>query len=144
MAMQPHKTEDVASRQAAAQPAPDVSADGLAPGLKKGQRSKTPLTDVLDVRLDVREGDGQGTWKERLVGALLKEAVEGNLRAIQEIWTRLEGKAGAPATPDSAPLTVSDEVARAILRAGRKSADDADDDADDDEEERDDASDADN
>ena len=59
-------------------------------------------------------------WKERLVEGPAEAGVEGNLRAIQEIWTRLEGKAGAPVAADATPIDVSDEVARGILEAGRE------------------------
>lgn len=101
----------------------------------KSHCGTTPLTDCLGANLNVCEAGNKQTWKERIVQALLDQAVEGNLRAIQEVWNRIEGKPGAAATTDSAPLAVTNEVARKILEAGRG---DDDNDHDDDETEADD------
>ena len=92
----------------------------------EGPRDDPRLTAFLKVTLDLREKPGGKTWRERLVEALLEQAAAGNLRAIQEVWTRLEGKPGAADTADSAPLAVADEVARKILQAGRDDDDDDD------------------
>lgn len=100
------------------------------------------LTDLLRACLERPAGPGAAaSWKHRLIAGLIRRADDGDLKAIQEIWTRLEGRPGASrdAPPELPHLT--DDVVLRILRA----ADDGDetgdgDDArdDDDEPERDD------
>jgi hypothetical protein len=77
------------------------------------------LTALLQAYLDQQNEDGV-TWRRRLVLALLEQVDQGNLRAIQEVWLRLEGKPGAvePATAPS--LVIDDELARKILQIGRE------------------------
>jgi len=120
-----------------AEPEPDARSEAPAPGLDEGYRENLPLTTSLESSLDIRENGEGKTWRERLVEALLKQAVEGNLRAIQEIWTRLEGKPGAAASTDSVPPVLSEEAYQKILQASRGDHDDHDDDEHDETEESD-------
>jgi hypothetical protein len=51
---------------------------------------------------------------------LFNKALSGDLRAVLEIWTRLEGKPGVAERKASPPITIDDELARMILRYGRE------------------------
>ncbi len=97
-----------------------------------------PLTPALREQVGQRKEGTEKTWGHLLVDKLLELAVDGNLRAIQEVWTRLEGKPGAPATAEAAPITVSEEFAQILLQNGRN---DEDNDDHDDEPNEDDGSD---
>mgnify|MGYP006933310055 FL=1 len=77
------------------------------------------LTALLVRYLDLHGGDSGKTWRHLLVEALLRQAIDGNLRALQEIWLRLEGKAGILDSPSSPSLVIDDELARIILQHGR-------------------------
>jgi hypothetical protein len=61
--------------------------------------------------------EGAATWKHLLVENLLRRAAEGDLKALQEIWTRLEGKPGASRAEEPDLPEISHEVALRILRA---------------------------
>jgi hypothetical protein len=63
---------------------------------------------------------GQGseqTWKHRLVRALLDQAIQGNPRAIHEIWNHLETLSETSET--SPAFAIDDAIARKILAAAR-------------------------
>ena len=61
----------------------------------QSERERSPLTACLWEMLDVRGGESSLTWKVQLVNALLKRAVEGDLRAMQEDLHDLARLAGA-------------------------------------------------
>jgi hypothetical protein len=69
---------------------------------------------LLEAYLDQVDPSGF-TWKERLVDMLVQKAVEGDVRSLQEIWTRLEGKAGSSLYAPPPPL--DDETACLVLKA---------------------------
>ena len=73
------------------------------------------MTALLRSQVDQLGPDGEKTWGEQIVKTLLEQAVGGNLRAMQEIWSRLEGRAGAGQI--SPPLAIDDGIARKILDA---------------------------
>jgi hypothetical protein len=77
------------------------------------------LTALLQSYLDQQNKDGV-TWRHRLVLALLEQVDQGNLRAIQEVWLRLEGKPGASEPATAPSLVIDDELARKILQIGRE------------------------
>lgn len=94
------------------------------------------LTDLLRAGLD-RPAEGEGvTWKHRLIDGLLRRAAEGDLKAIQEIWTRLEGKPGAAHEAHRELPLFSRALSLRILRAADElddtDGDDAEDEASDD------------
>jgi hypothetical protein len=96
------------------------------------------LTELLRAYLD-RPGEageaGSSPWKHRLVVALLGKAEAGDLKALQEIWTRLEGRPGIAQREEPEPLVIDHELALRILRAAGDDdhADEAEDAAPDDE-----------
>jgi len=73
---------------------------------------------MLQLYLD-ENYSSDATWRHRLVEVLLDQADQGNVRAIQEIWIRLEGKPGANDTEESKPLDIDPELTAKILEAGR-------------------------
>jgi hypothetical protein len=77
------------------------------------------LTALLQAYLDQQNKEGV-TWRHRLVIALLEQVDQGNLRAIQEVWLRLEGKPGASEPATAPSLVIDDELARKILQIGRE------------------------
>lgn len=122
---------DTQSHETLAQSQPDAQNHISSPGPRKGSSGNRPLTTLLCWQVCHGQGPDGEPWKSILVKKLLDLAAAGNLRAIQEIWTRVEGKPGAPVTKASAPLEISDEVARRILEIGREAGNDIDDDEDD-------------
>ena len=56
-------------------------------------RNAPSLTALIVERLTVSGDDGR-TAAERLADAVVADALGGNLRAVVEIWTRLDGPAG--------------------------------------------------
>jgi hypothetical protein len=93
------------------------------------------LTELLRACLDRRRRpEDTGSWKHRLIASLLVRAEDGDIKALQEIWTRLEGKPGTSqrAEPDLPQL--SEEVALKILLAAGDDGDDAEDEAGHDDE----------
>jgi hypothetical protein len=83
----------------------------------------TPITTALGAYLEqMADGDGR-TWNDRLVESTVGKAVNGDVKTIQMIWTRVEGSkpvgvVGPPA------LEISDELARKILMATQDDDDD--------------------
>ena len=73
---------------------------------------------MLQLYLD-ENYSSDATWRHRLVEVLLDQADQGNVRAIQEIWIRLEGKPGANDAEESKPLDIDPELTTKILEAGR-------------------------
>jgi hypothetical protein len=61
------------------------------------------------------------TWKQLLVRALLDQAIQGNPRAIHEIWSHVETQSETSET--TTRFAIDDAIARKILAAAR----DADD-----------------
>jgi len=114
----------------------DAGTNLPAPGPEISRHNKLPFTSTLREQVgQIKEG-AEKTWGCLLVDKLLNLAVDGNLRAIQEVWTRLEGKPGAPVTSEAPPFTVSDEVARSLLENDRDDEDDEDHDDETDGEDR--------
>jgi hypothetical protein len=74
----------------------------------------------------VRPSPDGRIWGARIIEKLLEEAAGGDLKTVQEILLRTEGKPGTSVS--SARVPVSDEVARKIFAA----LDDDDDDLPDD------------
>ncbi len=75
----------------------------------------TKLTGLLREYLD-QVGPQEGkTWRTLLIEGLLKRAADGELKAIQEVWTRIDGKPGDEV--QDAPLAIDDELARKVLLA---------------------------
>ncbi len=66
-------------------------------GRPKGSRNlSTILREVLDEEIEITLPNGQKEKKpfaEVIARKLIKKAVEGDIRAIREIWDRCEGKA---------------------------------------------------
>jgi hypothetical protein len=95
------------------------------------------LTELLRAYLDrprKAEGAGPEPWKHRLVVALLAKAEGGDLKALQEVWTRLEGRPTTAQREEPEPLVIDHELALRILRAaGDDDPDEAEDAAPDDE-----------
>ncbi|HKM51793.1 MAG TPA: hypothetical protein VJY33_00195 [Isosphaeraceae bacterium] len=83
-----------------------------------GHETDAGLTAMLQLYLD-ENYSSDATWRHRLVEVLLDQADQGNVRAIQEIWIRLEGKPGANDTEESKPLDIDPELTAKILEAGR-------------------------
>jgi hypothetical protein len=80
-----------------------------------GLSDATTLTGLLRQFLD-RAGPQEGkTWKTVLVEQLLQRAADGELKAMQEVWTRIDGKPGDEV--QDAPLAIDDELARRVLLA---------------------------
>jgi len=84
------------------------------------------LTELLRECLDRPvEVGGAETWKHRLITILLRKAEGGDLKAIQEIWTRLEGKPGLiPPTEPDVPEMNEDLALRILRAAGEDEEDD--------------------
>jgi hypothetical protein len=77
------------------------------------------LTELLRASLDRRvpkEEKSKALWKHRLIAGLLRRADGGDLKAMQEIWTRLEGKAGTSPLAEEEPIEMSRELALKLLR----------------------------
>jgi hypothetical protein len=83
-----------------------------------GQEADAGLTAMLQLYLD-ESYSRDATWRHRLVEVLLEQADQGNLRAIQEIWIRLEGKPGALDAEDADEPEIDAELAAKILEASR-------------------------
>jgi hypothetical protein len=83
------------------------------------------LTGLLQDYLVRPSPDGR-IWAARIIEKLLEEAAGGDLKTMQEIWLRTEGKPGTGAS--SARVPVSDEVARKIFAALNEDDDDPPDD----------------
>lgn len=67
------------------------------------------LTDLLRTRLSQAIDSTTGkTWAQHLIDIWLGEALDGNLRAIQEIADRIDG-AGTTSRPSSVDLPAIDE-----------------------------------
>jgi hypothetical protein len=82
----------------------------------------TTLTGLLQEYLD-EPGPQEGkTWKTALVEGLLRRAVDGDLKAIQEVWSRIDGRPGE-AIQDT-PLAIDDALARKVLLAAYDEDDD--------------------
>jgi hypothetical protein len=88
-----------------------------------GHERDPGLTAMLQLYLD-ESYSRDATWRHRLVEVLLEQADQGNLRALQEIWIRLEGKPGAIDPEDAALPDIDAEVASKILEAGRSDDED--------------------
>jgi hypothetical protein len=82
-----------------------------------GREADAGLTDMLQLYLD-ESYSRDATWRHRLVEALLEQADQGNLQALQEIWIRLEGKPGALDAEDAEPPNIDADIASKILEAG--------------------------
>ena len=70
-------------------------------GNPKGRpRSETCLTSLLRKEIEkLCPSDKQGrTWKELIVLATMKLAMEGNAAALREVWERNDGKIHQPVT----------------------------------------------
>src|SRR4051812_13763419 len=75
---------------------------------------QTPgLTARLQGDLGRSRTDRPEIGEQSMVGAFLELAVRGNPRAVQDIWTRIEGRPGE--RPETPPFTIDDETARKIL-----------------------------
>jgi hypothetical protein len=131
MAQPLQKTFETTAYQPEATPELDDRSDAPMESSGKSHRDPAPLTNCLGKTLESYEDGHEKTWTERIVLALLTRANEGDLRAIQEVWNRIEGKPGSGTATDSAPIDVGHEIARKILEAGRP---DDDNDAKDDDE----------
>ncbi|MGO9598109.1 MAG: hypothetical protein ACLP7Q_08965 [Isosphaeraceae bacterium] len=83
-----------------------------------GHETDAGLTAMLQLYLD-ENYSSDATWRHRLVEVLLDQADQGNVRAIQEIWIRLEGKPGANDAEESKPPDIDPELTAKILEAGR-------------------------
>ena len=83
----------------------------------EGRESDAGLTTMLQLYLD-ENYSSDATWRHRLVEVLLEQADQGNLRAIQEIWIRLEGKPGAPDGENAEAPNIGPELTAKILEAG--------------------------
>jgi hypothetical protein len=118
---------------------PNQSNPKLAPQADDNPRNATsefewPAPEQMDgcslselVRIGLasqRTGTGpQKTWGQFLVETLIKQGADGNLRALQEIWTRLEGRPGGAKARRRRPLEVDDKLAQLILNYGRDETD---------------------
>ena len=81
------------------------------------------MTDLLRTGLDSAtepRKKSSKTWAQQLVENLIRLAIGGDLRANQEIWTRLEGKPGSSDPAARTPVEVDDELAQLILDYERK------------------------
>jgi hypothetical protein len=88
--------------------------DARVPGAD-GPQEPLGLTARLRGELGRPEPDGLEIREQSIVGTLLELAVRGNPRAVQEIWSRIEGRPGdRPASP---PIAIDDATARKILEA---------------------------
>jgi hypothetical protein len=125
--------EEAEEREAAKLRVRRIEAYAAEAGAGEQEHPLDPLTAILRIVIRKPSGDGEPTWASLVVHRLLVLAAEGNLRAIQEIWTRLEGKAGAPGTPDPAPFQVDEDLVLSILSSGRDVEDCNHDDDDDDD-----------
>jgi hypothetical protein len=82
----------------------------------------TTLTGLLQEYLD-RPGPQEGkTWRTVLVEGLLQRAADGDLKAIQEVWSRMDGKPGEAI--QDIPLAIDDALARKVLLAAYDEEDD--------------------
>jgi hypothetical protein len=89
---------------------PEGRGDGLGP------------TALLRISLVQGSHGTEASWKENLILALLEQAEQGKGRAMQEIWSRVEGRPGAPER--SSPPLIDEATARKILEAVRDDDDD--------------------
>ena len=132
----------MSTRRTHRNPAEPATGPGEPVAIEPGDE-RLGLTELLRAYLD-RTGRAGGTgpspWKHRLVIALLEKAEGGDLKALQEIWTRLEGRPGIAQREEPEPLVIDHELALRILRAAGDAAPDEAEDAapDDDEAEEDD------
>ena len=81
------------------------------------------LSDLVRVGLASARRQGTAdkrTWGQFLVERLLYLAGTGELRALQEIWTRLEGKPGTNDPAARQPPDIDDDLAEMILEYERK------------------------
>ncbi|MGC8643976.1 MAG: hypothetical protein ACP5XB_29305 [Isosphaeraceae bacterium] len=100
---------------------PPPSVDWETMGLLDG----SSLTELLRACIgSVLQGAApRKTWGQLLVETLLTKAAGGDMRALLEIWARLEGKPGSAKVRPRPPLQVPDELARMILNYGRETSD---------------------
>ncbi len=93
-----------------------------APENDRRQQSEVPARGSLTFRLrnhlNKRSSDGV-SWQDRLVQGLLEFTDRGSLRAMLEIWTRLDGKPGSADPSSRDAVDIDDKLARQILELGR-------------------------
>jgi hypothetical protein len=90
---------------------------------KIGDVNSERLTDLVRACLgsDLKVDEGRSvTWGQFLVEKLINKAATGDLRALQEIWTRVEGKPGVTKVSDDPPITIDDGLAQLILNYGQE------------------------
>ena len=88
-----------------------------------GDVNSERLTDLVRACLgsDLKVDEGRSvTWGQFLVEKLINKAATGDLRALQEIWTRVEGKPGVTKVSDDPPITIDDGLAQLILNYGQE------------------------
>lgn len=76
------------------------------------------LTELVRVALPSLCHNGQPgskTWGQFLVERLLNQAGAGDLRALKEIWIRVDGKPGTHDLMGQPPVEIDDELARLII-----------------------------
>jgi hypothetical protein len=85
------------------------------------------LTDMVRacISSSCKAESSQKTWGQFLVESLLTKACGGDLRALQEIWTRLEGRPGLAKSRPRPPIKIPDELAQMILNYGCDESDSA-------------------
>lgn len=78
------------------------------PGNQEAKKANHTKRRMITQKLIARLNDAEGRELDRIVGAIIAKASEGDVPALKEIFDRVEGKVTQPIGGDeSAPLVIT-------------------------------------
>lgn len=90
------------------------------PGNQEGKKANHKKPRIITQKLIARLNDAEGRELDRVIGALIEKATQGDVAAIREILDRVDGKVpqGIIGGDDDDPAVKVESITRTIIESG--------------------------